>query len=180
VVVHHFRAPTAPDNVGAQDSLRLHGMPHAVFSYGAHCACIEVDELTGRTRVDKYIAAHDCGTVLNPQILSQQIEGAIIQGIGFALHEELLCEDGRIMTPNLSTYIVPLMTDIPEIECIPVQAYEPSGPFGLKGAGEVGINGPLAAIGNALADACGVRLFNAPFTPERVHAAMKSTEGEPE
>jgi CO/xanthine dehydrogenase Mo-binding subunit len=137
---------------------------------------VEVDTLTGRIQVQKYLAVTDCGRILNPQIIEQQIQGGIAQGLGYALMEEFSSGEGKVRTTDLSTYILPTSLDVPDVESVTVEIHEPSGPFGLKGAGEIAVDGPLPAVANALADACGIRLACAPFTPERVLAALGELE----
>ncbi|MDQ7785095.1 MAG: xanthine dehydrogenase family protein molybdopterin-binding subunit [Desulfomonilaceae bacterium] len=173
ISVHHFKAPTAPENFDAGPGIRMHGFPHTLFSYAAHLALVEVDELTGEITVCRYVAISDCGTVVNPQIYEQQIQGAVAQGIGFALCEDLVSTQGLILTQDFAGYVIPTAADVPEIDSVPVEIFEPSGPFGLKGVGEIAMNGPLPAISNAVADACGVRIFEYPMTPERVLAAIR-------
>ncbi|MEW6666261.1 MAG: xanthine dehydrogenase family protein molybdopterin-binding subunit [Thermodesulfobacteriota bacterium] len=173
VVTGRFRAPVARENLAVHPNLRLHGVPHLLFSYGVHLACVEVDILTGETQVQKYLAVTDCGRILNPQAFEQQIQGGITQGLGYALMEEFAVGEGRIRTPDLSTYILPTALDVPDMESVAVELHEPSGPFGLKGAGEIAVDGPLPAVANALADACGIRLASSPFTPERVLGALE-------
>ncbi|MEI8182641.1 MAG: xanthine dehydrogenase family protein molybdopterin-binding subunit [Desulfomonile sp.] len=172
VAIHHFRAPVATDDITSDQDLRLHGLPHTLFSYGVHLALVEVDELTGAVAVEKYVSITDCGKVINPQIYQQQIHGGIAQGLGYALYEDLEVESGVIRTPNYATYLIPTAVDTPEIESIAVDLYEPTGPFGLKGVGEIATNGPLPAIANALADACTIRLGQSPFTAEKIHGAL--------
>ncbi len=173
VAVHHFRAPVAAESFDVGPGLRLHGFPHTLFSYAAHLALVEVDELTGEITVCRYLAVSDCGTVVNPQIYEQQIHGAVAQGIGFALSEDFVSEEGRAVTPDLATYLIPTAADVPDMESIPVQIFEPTGPFGLKGVGEIATSGPLPAIANALADACGLRTYRYPMTPERILKALQ-------
>jgi CO/xanthine dehydrogenase Mo-binding subunit len=172
VATHRFRAPVSGESPVDDPALRLHGFPHVVFSFGAHLAAVEVDELTGRVEVKRYLAVTDCGRLINPQLAEQQVQGAIAQGLGYALWEEFLVQDGRVMTPDLATYLIPGALDLPDLEVEFVETWEPTGPFGLKGVGEVGIDGPLPATANAVADACGVRVFSAPLTPERVLEAL--------
>jgi CO/xanthine dehydrogenase Mo-binding subunit len=167
-----FRAPVAGERLPIHPDLRLHGVPHLLFSYGAHLACVELDTLTGQIHVQRYLAVTECGRILNPQAFEQQIQGGITQGLGHALMEEFAARDGRILTPDLSTYILPTALDVPDMDSMAVELHEPSGPFGLKGAGEIAVDGPLPAVANALADACGIRLPSAPFTPERVLSAL--------
>ncbi|MHB8769995.1 MAG: xanthine dehydrogenase family protein molybdopterin-binding subunit [Syntrophales bacterium] len=148
------------------------GFPHLLFSYAAHVARVEVDELTGQVTVDSYLAVTEAGRVLNPQGVEQQVQGAVAQGIGYALCEEVRLAEGRILTPDLATYVIPGATDLPEILSLAVETAEPTGPYGMKGVGEVGIDGPLPAIANAVADACGIAITRAPLTAERVLEAL--------
>jgi CO/xanthine dehydrogenase Mo-binding subunit len=171
-----FQAPTTPDRPTADPALQLHGIPHLIFSYGIHLAAVEVDTLTGAVEVRKYLAVSDCGHIVNPGVFEQQIQGAVAQGLGFALTEEFRAENGKILTGDLATYILPTALDLPEMDSLAVDSYEPSGPLGLKGGGEIGIDGPLPAVANGLADACGIRLARNPFTAERVLQALREKE----
>jgi CO/xanthine dehydrogenase Mo-binding subunit len=133
-----------------------------------------VDELTGTVDIKAYLAATEAGRVLNPQGFEQQVQGAVAQGIGYALCEEVKLEKGRILTTDLATYIIPSAPDIPEMISLAVETEEPSGPYGMKGVGEVGTNGPLPAIAGGVARACGVGgLRRAPLTAERVLEALR-------
>lgn len=172
VSVCRFRAPAVTERPTEDQDLRLHGIPHLLFSYGVHLACIEVDELTGKVEVKRYLAISDCGRIINPQVFEQQVQGGIAQGLGYALCEDFLVEKGRIRTPNLSTYIIPGSLDVPDMDSVPVELGEETGPFGLKGAGEIAIDGPLPAVANAVADACGIRISRLPLTAERVLKAL--------
>jgi len=174
--IGHFRAPVATDCLGIPDDLRLHGFPHTLFSYGAQAASVEVDELTGAVDVKRYLAVNDCGNIINPETYEQQIQGAIAQGLGYALCEDFEVAEGKALTPDFSTYTIPTSADVPEIESIPVELYEATGPFGLKGVGEIAVNGPLPSVANAVADASGVRIFQTPLTPERVLATIREKE----
>ena len=140
------------------------GFPHLLFSHAAHLVYVEVDELTGAVEVKEYLAATEAGRVINPQSFEQQIQGAIAQGIGYALSEQVILKEGHILNPNFATYTIPTAPDIPEITSLAVEMYEPSGPYGMKGVGEVGTNGPLPAIANALANACGINPICSPLT----------------
>jgi CO/xanthine dehydrogenase Mo-binding subunit len=177
VVTARYRAPVAVDMPTSDQALRIQGIPHVIFSFAAHLACVEVDRLTGCVEVLKYVAASDCGRILNPQLFHQQMHGGICQGIGYALYEEFQVESGKIRTKDLSTYILPTSLDIPDMKSTTIEPPEPTGPFGMKGAGEIPINAPLPAIANAVADACGVRLEALPLTPERVLEAISRSAG---
>jgi CO/xanthine dehydrogenase Mo-binding subunit len=176
VSVGFHRAPWARDRVDTAGT-RVLGLPHLVFSFAAHLARVEVDGLTGRVEVCDYLAASDCGRVLDPVIFHGQIQGGVAQGLGYALLEELVLEEGRIQTPDLATYILPTSLDVPEVTSIAVETHEPTGPYGLKGAGEIGISGPAPAVANAVADACGVRTGRFPMTAERVLEALTTRGG---
>jgi len=172
ISISQFLMPVVKQEIGTGKAFVI-GFPHLLFSYAAHLACVEVDKLTGGVDVLSYLAVTEAGRILNPQGFEQQIQGAVAQGIGYALCEEVKLAGGRVLTPDLSTYLIPGAPDIPEIASLAVEAFEPSGPYGMKGAGEVGINGPLPAIANAAADACGVSITRAPLTAERVLEALK-------
>jgi CO/xanthine dehydrogenase Mo-binding subunit len=148
------------------------GFPHALFAYAAHLAAVEVDTLTGRVRVRHYLAVTDGGRVLNPQHYDQQVHGAVAQGIGYALTEDLDVREGRIRNPDLGRYLLPTSLDVPAIGSMAVATVEDTGPFGMKGIGEVGINGPLPAIAGAVNQAVGLRADRAPLTPQRILTAL--------
>ena len=175
IATFYWRAPVALDKIKA-DIKNAFGIPHIVFSYAVHLALVEVDELTGRVEVCRYLAVTDAGRIINPQLCEQQIHGGIVQGLGYALMEDYRVSEGLGLTPNLTTYILPTTLDTPEMECIPVEMYEATGPFGLKGVGEIPISGPLPAVANAVARACGRRIPISPLTPERVLAALNSSD----
>jgi CO/xanthine dehydrogenase Mo-binding subunit len=172
--VGHFRTRVRGEVVTADENLRLHGLPHNLFSYAAHLVGLEIDELTGKIDVKHYVSVSDCGNVMNPQVYEQQIQGGIGQGIGYALCERLVVAGGEIMNPNFAEYILPSAQDVPDMHSISVSLHEPTGPFGLKGVGEISMNGPLPAISNAVTDAIGVRITKYPMTPDRIFMAMRS------
>lgn len=144
------------------------GFPHILFSYAAHLVYVEIDELTGCIEIKKYLAVTDAGRILNPQIYEQQIHGAVAQGIGYALTEELLLEKGQILNPNFADYYIPCALDIPDMDSLSVETTEHSGPYGMKGIGQIGIDGPLPAMANAVKDACGAEISQAPITGQYI------------
>ena len=167
-VSSRYRVPVSMEHPTEDKNLRLHGIPHYIFSFGAHLAGVEADMLTGAVTVKKYIVASDCGRLINPQVFEQQVHGGVAQGLGYGLYENMIVDQGRILTEDFSTYILPTSLDVPDMESLTVHRDEKHGPFGLKGVGEVAIDAPLPAIANALYDACGVRIKNFPITPEKV------------
>ena len=148
-------------------------IPHLSYMYATAVALVEVNTLTGATKVLRFFLSPDSGKIINPQSYTGQCEGAIVQGLGFALTEETQIDKGIIKTNNFTTYIIPTIRDAPDIEIEPVETYDKIGPFGAKGLGEIGIIPVGSAIANAIYDATGVRLYTLPATPERVYMALK-------
>jgi len=149
-------------------------IPHLFYMFACALAEVEVDVLSGAVKVTRLVVLPDAGRVINPQTFEGQVEGAAIQGLGYALIEEAKIEDGFLKTPNFATYLIPTIKDAPEIEVISVGEAEESGPFGAKGVGEIGLVPIAPAITNAIYDATGARLFEIPATPEKVYHALKS------
>jgi CO/xanthine dehydrogenase Mo-binding subunit len=148
-------------------------IPHLAYMYATALALVEVDTLTGVTKVLNLFLSTDSGKMINPQSYTGQCEGAIVQGLGFALTEETQIDEGVTKTNNFTTYIIPTICDVPEIQIEPVETYEEIGPFGAKGLGEIGIIPVGSAVANAIYDATGARVFTLPATPERVYGAIK-------
>jgi len=151
-------------------------IPHWSYMYASAVALVEVNTLTGATKVIKFYLSPESGRIINPQSYTGQCEGAIVQGLGFALTEETQIHNGIVRTNNFTTYIIPTICDIPEIEVDPVETYEKIGPFGAKGLGEIGIIPVGSVVANAICDATGTRVYTLPATPERVYKAMKERE----
>ncbi|MEM4416960.1 MAG: molybdopterin cofactor-binding domain-containing protein, partial [Nitrososphaerota archaeon] len=148
-------------------------IPHLFYMYGATLALVEVNLLTGFVSVLRVVSAVDAGRVVNRQTFTGQVEGAVAQGIGYALMENPVIENGMMRTLNFSTYLIPSIKDVPEIEVVAVEDGEEAGPFGAKGVGEIGIVSVAPAIANALYDAVGVRMLSIPMTPEKVYWLIK-------
>ena len=139
------------------------------FSYVAQAVEVEVDTETGLIKVERVIAVQDPGRAVNPQQVQGQIEGAVVQAQGWAVMENLITEEGRILTDQLSTYLIPTVADIPaSVETHLLEKPDPEGPLGVRGVGEAPF-GPLApAIVCAVHDATGVWFDRLPLTPEAV------------
>ncbi|HEY3353497.1 MAG TPA: molybdopterin cofactor-binding domain-containing protein [Polyangia bacterium] len=141
--------------------------------FAAHFAEVEVDSETGLCRVVKYVAAVDCGTAINPRLAEGQTEGAVLNGLSYALTEEMIFDHhGRCRNPSFRHYKIWSTRDLPEMVTILVPSYEPTGPYGAKSVSEISINGPLPALSNAIYDAVGVRLLRSPFLPEKILAGL--------
>jgi CO/xanthine dehydrogenase Mo-binding subunit len=149
------------------------------FTFGTHLCDVEVDLDTGQVTVLRYVAAHDVGRAINPLSVEGQISGAVVQGLGMALLEEVVLDEGINLTAGFFQYLVPTATDVPDIEVIILESGEGMGPFGARGIGEPPIGPPLAAVANAIRDAVGTRPTTLPVTPERVLACLRSSRGAP-
>jgi CO/xanthine dehydrogenase Mo-binding subunit len=146
------------------------------WKYAAQAVEVEIDEETGMIKVKKIASAHDVGKALNPTMVKGQIVGGVVMGLGYALHERLQFEDGRVINPSFMDYKLPSAQEIPEIVSIPVECPLPEGPFGAKGIGELAVVGVAPAIGNAIYDALKVRIKDLPLFPERVLSAIESAD----
>lgn len=162
-----YNPPTVP-----MDPETGQGKPFNTYVYATQIAEVEVDDETGEVEVLRIVAVHDCGTPINPMLVEGQIQGGISMGVGFALQEEILFRDGVQVNPNLTNYIMPTSLDMPELEVELVDNYDPTGPFGAKGAGEPTAVPTAAAIVNAIYDAVGVRITSLPATAEKVMMAI--------
>ena len=143
------------------------------YAYGTHGVEVEVDKETGQVKILKYVAAHDVGRAINPMLLEGQVYGGATMGIGYALTERLILQNGKVMNPNFLDYKMLTAKDVPNIEPIVIETNDPFGPFGAKGIGEPGLVPTAPAIANAIYDAVGVRIKELPITPEKVLAALK-------
>jgi CO/xanthine dehydrogenase Mo-binding subunit len=161
-----------PPSEGQEPEHDLIGNESGAYNFSVHAAEVEVDPETGQVKVLNYVAASDIGTVLNPMLAEGQVEGGIIQGLGFVLSEQLLYDHGKPANPNFSDYRLPTVADIPAFQQAFADSYEPTGPFGAKGVGEIAIDCVTGLIANAIADATGVRLKTLPLTAEKVYRAM--------
>jgi CO/xanthine dehydrogenase Mo-binding subunit len=148
------------------------------YTFGAHAADVEVDMETGEVRVLGYAAAHDVGRAINPLRVVGQIQGGAYQGLGYALGEEVVVEEGQTMSTLLASYLMPNSADLPDVKAIIVESGEGKGPFGARGIGEPTIGNPAATIANAVAAATGVRITRLPITAERLLAAIDAEGGD--
>ena len=159
-----FNPPTT-----ALDPETGRGNVYGTYSFAAHLAEVEVDVETGEVSVLKFAAFNDVGKAINPLLLEGQLEGGLSMGLGQALMENLIVEQGIIKTPSLAQYLIPTSLDMPEdISLHIIEDIEPSGPFGAKGVGEPASIPTIPAILGAIYDAVGIRITELPATSERV------------
>ena len=159
------RATVTPERVGG--------------AFTTHIADVEVDDETGKVEILRYTAVQDAGVAIYPPYVEGQIQGGVVQGIGWALNEDYVNDDkGLLQNASLLDYRMPTTLDVPNIETIIVEVPNPGHPYGGRGVGEVPIVPPPAAVANAIHDATGLRLRDLPMSPARVQAALTSQNGD--
>ncbi len=138
---------------------------------------IDVDPSTGEFDILNYTSVVDCGVTINKALAKGQIEGGVVQGLGMARFEDVhIAKNGRLISNNLLNYHIPGVQDVQSLTTKFIESYEPSGPYGAKSVGEIGIDTPPAALANAVYNALGVRIKSLPITPEKILKALKEKE----
>jgi putative selenate reductase molybdopterin-binding subunit len=171
IALHSLHVADHRQIMSTASHMSLHSPP----PFGAQYAEVEVDTQTGQVTVTKLIMAVDCGTAINPRTAEGQIEGGLVQALGYAISEEMPYDEaGRSLATRFGDYRIYQADEVPEIQAILVPTYEPSGPYGAKAAAEIPMDGVAPAIANAVYDAVGVRIRNLPITPEKVWQALQS------
>jgi len=177
--VAYFRPDTLPKDLKPELMVTRHYVQKDyafVFTNGMQASYLEVDTGTGFVKLLNHWAVEDCGTVINPQLVDEQIRGGVVQGIGAALYEECVYDaQGQMRNANMADYLVPMMVEMPDIQCAHVVTPTRSSALGAKGAGEAGTAGAPAAVMNAINDALlpfGARVAAQPFTPEVILKAL--------
>ncbi len=164
-----FRPPATT----AIDPITSRGRPNYAYGYAAQAVAVLVNTLTGEVQVQTVISVHDVGRVLNPQQASGQIEGGVVQALGYALMEDFQMQHGMVRTPHLSSYLLPTSMDVPEIIPVLLEYADPLGPFGARGFAELPMVPFAPALAIAIHDAIGVWLAQLPMTPARVLQALQ-------
>jgi CO/xanthine dehydrogenase Mo-binding subunit len=148
--------------------------PNFAYGYAAQAVEVEVDIETGHVRVINVVSANDVGKAINPQQVQGQIEGAVVQAQGYALMENLISHEGRILNPHLSTYLIPTVFDVPDqVKSVILEYPDPIGPYGARGMAEMPMLPFAPAVAAAIYDATGVWIDEIPITPEKVVAALR-------
>ena len=177
VVAHRPAAGLPPGIEPGLEATRFYDPPLATFSPGAHLAVVDVDVETGEVRVVRYAVAEDCGRIINPVIVDGQSCGAVAQGIGNALYEELGYDDtGQPTGPTFMEYHLPRADEVPPLTIAHLDSLPPGSPHAFRGMGEGGTIGAIAAVANAVADALaalGVEVRELPLTPARVRGLLR-------
>lgn len=149
----------------------------ATYSFAAHAVEVEVDRRTGRVRLLDVVAAHDIGTAINPIMVEGQIAGGVAMGIGVALGEELIHEQGKLANPSYLNYPLRRAADLPRVRTILIEGGDPKGPYGAKGVGELCVTPGAPAVAGAVYDAVGVRVRELPITPDKILSGLARKEG---
>jgi CO/xanthine dehydrogenase Mo-binding subunit len=181
--VAYFRPDTLPMDFQSELVVTRHYTPRGygfAFTNGIQASLVEVDVETGFVKLLKHWCVEDCGTVINPMLVDEQIRGGIVQGIGGALYEHCLYSpEGQLLNGNLADYLVPMAGEMPDIVVAHVSTPTKTSELGAKGAGEAGTAGAPGAIMNAINDALApfnARVTAQPITPERVLRALSKVE----
>lgn len=161
-----------PDTV-TPDPQTFYGNISSAYAFGAQAVELEVERDTGRVKLVNFYAAHDLGKTINPMAAVGQVEGALAQGIGYALSEQLTWKEGGTLNPNLLEYRIPTALDMPDMKSVLVESDDPAGPYGAKGVAEPGLVPTAPAIANAIYQAIGVRIKMLPITPDKVLQALE-------
>jgi CO/xanthine dehydrogenase Mo-binding subunit len=149
----------------------------AGVSFATHICDVEVDPETGATKIIRYTVIQDAGKAIHPSYVEGQYQGGAAQGIGWALNEEYVYgADGRLQNPGFLDYRMPVCSDLPFIDTVILEIPNPNHPYGVRGVGETSIVPPLAAIGNAVSNAVGVRMRHIPMSPPRILKAIEESK----
>ena len=179
--ISYFRPDTLPPGLQPELVATRHYVPRAwpfAFTNGVQASYLEVDTATGEIRLLKHWVVEDCGTLLNPQLVDEQIRGGVVQGLGAALFEHCRYDDrGQMLNASMADYLVPMAAEMPDIEVGHCISPTSDSELGAKGAGEAGTAGAAAAVANAVNDALalfGITQTEIPLTPELILRALGS------
>jgi len=178
--IAYFRPDTLPLDFQSELMVTRHYTPRGygfAFTNGIQASLVEVDVDTGFVKLLKHWCVEDCGTIINPQLVDEQIRGGVVQGIGAALFEHCLYDErGQLLNGNMADYLVPMAAEMPDIDCGHVVSPTADSELGAKGAGEAGTAGAPASVMNAINDALrplGAQpLTDMPFTPDKILRAL--------
>lgn len=166
-------AAKTPETGGPVNASKSSNVQAPGPAFATHIVDVEVDRQTGGVKILRYTAIQDVGRAIHPSYVEGQMQGGVVQGIGWALNEEYVYNDaGKLENPSFLDYRMPVASDLPMIDTVMIEVANPSHPFGVRGVGEVPIIPPMAAIANAIEDAVGVRMNELPMSPPKVLAAL--------
>jgi CO/xanthine dehydrogenase Mo-binding subunit len=160
------------------DDERYRGDAYGAYAWAVYVAEVSIDTLTYEARVEDFVAVQEVGKVIHPVLAAGQIEGGVAQGIGFALYEKVVWQEGRMVNNQMTNYIIPTSADIPPLRVFFVENPSTHGPSGAKGIGELPMDGPAPAILNALENATGIDFTHVPLMPEDLMEALAGAEAD--
>jgi CO/xanthine dehydrogenase Mo-binding subunit len=164
---------------GAWNEETYKGIAYGAIAWATYVADVEIDLTTFEVTLRDFVASQEIGKVLNPVLAAGQIQGGVVQALGWALLEDtILNEQGAMANNNMTTYVVPTSADVPLIRVIFLEQPYGYGPFGAKGIGELPMDGPAPAVVNAVVDALGVEVDDLPCSPERLMGLLMPVAGE--
>lgn len=164
-ILKAFARYQVPEGIEWNDE-KHQGDAYGTFAWSVHVAEVSVDSMTFEVEVRDFVAVQEVGRVIHPMLAAGQIEGGVVQGIGYALYENVVWNNGRMQNAQMTNYVIPAAVDIPAIRVIFQENPYPHGPMGAKGIGELPIDGPAPAVVNAIENACGLGLTSIPALPE--------------
>jgi CO/xanthine dehydrogenase Mo-binding subunit len=162
------------------DDQKYEGDAYGAYSWATYVAEVTVDTVTGEVQVDNFTAVQEVGRVINPVLASGQIEGGIVQALGFALLEKSVWSEGSMVNNQMTNYIIPTAVDVPPIQVLFEEVPYEHGAMGAKGIGELPMDGPAPAIVNAIENALGIAFDHVPLTPEDILSQLTAHAGEPQ
>ena len=168
-------APEAPTEVRTAFADSFSGEPH-ITSFCSQAAEVAVDPETGQVQVLQLVSVHDVGTIINPMTHQGQIDGAVIQGLGFGVIEEMQMQEGRVISTTFAEHKIPSIKDVPPLKTVLLDPQPGEGPLNAQAIGEHPISGIAPAIANAIHDAVGVRITSLPITAEKVYRALQQSQ----
>jgi CO/xanthine dehydrogenase Mo-binding subunit len=157
------------------DEKNYRGDAYATYGWAAYACEVEVDVRSCEARVVAFVAHQDVGKVLHPVLATGQVQGGVVQAIGWSLYENVVYDKGRVMNAALSTYVIPTFADVPPITVMFAETPYPYGPLGAKGIGELPMDGPAPAIANALSRALDVEVARIPCLPEYLMSLIEES-----
>jgi CO/xanthine dehydrogenase Mo-binding subunit len=155
------------------DAETKYGNISPAYPFACQIAEVEVNPDTGQVTLVNFVAAHDVGRAINPMAIEGQIQGGVVQGLGWALMENMVTEGGIIRNPDFLDYVIPTALDVPDITPVLVEPIEPNGPYGAKGIGEPALNPSMSAITNAIYNATGIRIKELPVSAEMILGELR-------
>ncbi|HXZ79740.1 MAG TPA: xanthine dehydrogenase family protein molybdopterin-binding subunit [Terriglobales bacterium] len=170
-----FSQYEAPDGIYWDDE-KYQGDAYGTYGWAVYVAEVSVDTRTFEVRMEDFVAVQEAGKIIHPVLAKGQIEGGVVQAIGYALYENVVWQDGRMLNSQLTNYIIPTSADVPPIRVFFIEKPYAHGPMGAKGLGELPMDGPAPAILNAVENALGISFNSIPLTPEALMAAMSRVE----